>query len=119
MVVGRGVATGGDDLGGDGGGRFGISAVAAHAPADVVDDDARAPLGEQECIGTADASSRAGDDRDAPLEAELAQAATVASKPRSRAKVPPTMAARSSPGRSPSCRSISSWLPRNVPSACG
>ncbi len=119
MVVGDGLATGGDDLGGDGGGRFGVSAVAAHGPAEVVDDDASTPLGEQQRIGAADAASRAGDDGDAPLEAELAQAATEASKPRSRARVPPTMAARSSAGRPPSCFAISSRLPRNVPSACG
>ena len=42
-----------------------------------------------------------------------------ASKPRSPPSVPPTSAARSSAGRSPSCVAISSRLPRNVPSACG
>ncbi len=119
MVVGHGLAASADDLGGGRGSRLGISAVATHGPAEVVDDDSGTPLGEQQRIGAADAASRAGDDRDASLEAELAQAATEASKPRSRASVPPTMAARSSAGRSPSCFAISSLLPRNVPSACG
>jgi hypothetical protein len=32
------------------------------------DDDARAPLGQQERMSSADAASRARDDRDAPLE---------------------------------------------------
>ena len=44
---------------------------------------------------------------------------TGASNPRSPPSVPPTIAARSSAGRSPSCFASSSRLPRNVPSACG
>ena len=40
-----------------------------HGPAEVVDDDAGAPAGQQERVGATDAASRAGDDRDASLEA--------------------------------------------------
>ena len=59
----------GDDLGRDGGRRLGVGADAFHRAAEVVDDDAGAPLGEQERMGPADAASRARDDRDPPLEA--------------------------------------------------
>ena len=48
-----------------------------------------------------------------------AQAGTGAPNPRRPPKVPPTRAARSWAGRSPSCVAISCRLPRNVPSACG
>ena len=48
-----------------------------------------------------------------------AQAATVDGRPSTEARVPPTMAAFSSSGTPANSRSISSWLPRNVPSACG
>ena len=54
---------------GDGRRRAGVGAVALHRAAEVVDHDARAPLGEQPRVGPADPASRAGDDRDAPLEA--------------------------------------------------
>ena len=46
-AVGDGRAAGGDDLGGDGGGRPGVRALALHRAAEVVDDDARAPVGQQ------------------------------------------------------------------------
>ena len=46
-------------------------ADAVHRAAEVVDDDARAPVGEQQRVGPADAAPRAGDDRDAPVEAVL------------------------------------------------
>ena len=77
--VGDGGTARGDDLAGDGRGRFGVCSDAVHRPAEVVDDDPGAPFGEQQRIGAADAAPRAGDDRDAPLETELAQAATEAS----------------------------------------
>ncbi len=70
-AVGDRDAAGGDDLGGDGGRRFGVRADALHRAAEVVDDDAGAPVGEQERMGPADPASRARDDRDAPLEAVL------------------------------------------------
>ncbi len=50
---------------------LGVGSDARHRAAEVVDDDARAPLGEQECMGPADTASRTRDDRDAPLEAVL------------------------------------------------
>ncbi len=50
---------------------FGVGADALHRAAEVVDDDAGASVGEQACVRPADAASRAGDDRDAPLEAVL------------------------------------------------
>ncbi len=92
---------------------------AVHRAAEVVDHDVGPPLGEQARVREADAAPRTSDDGDASVEVELAQAATEAPNPRSPPKVPPTMAARSSEGRSPSCVAISSRLPRNVPSACG
>ena len=66
--------------------RLGVGALALHRAAEVVDDDARAARREQARVGAADAAPRAGDDRDAPVEAVLAQtvlvqAATGASKP--------------------------------------
>ncbi len=68
-VVGDRNSARGDDLGRDGRRRFGVRAIARHRAAEVVDDDARAPVGEQECIASADPTSRTRDDRDAPLEA--------------------------------------------------
>ncbi len=117
--VGEGNPARGHDLGGHAGGRPGVRSGAVHRPAEVVDDDASPPLRQQQRIGAADATAGAGDDGSAPFEAELAQAATEVSNPSSRPKVPPTSAARSSVGRSPSSCAISSRLPRNVPSACG
>ena len=76
LRVGDRDAAGGDDLGGDGRRRFGVGADALHRAAEVVDDDAGAPLGEQERMGSADAASRARDDRDAPLEAVLVSPVT-------------------------------------------
>ena len=118
--VGDRSSAGSDDLSGDAGSRFGIRANALRRPAQVVDDDARAPLGEEQGMGSADAAPRSRDDSDAPVEVKLGQAAaTLASNPSSRASVPPRMAARSSAGTSANSLAISSWLPRNVPSACG
>ncbi len=101
------------------GGRLGVGADALHRATEVVDHDAGAAVGEQLGVGAADAASGAGDDRDAPVEAVLPQAVTGASSPRIPPRVPPTRAARSSSGRSPSCLASSSLLPRKVPSACG
>jgi hypothetical protein len=70
-AVGDGRTAGGDDLGGDGGRRSDVLTDAAHRAAEVVDHDARAPVGEQQRMGAADAAPRAGDDRDAPVEAVL------------------------------------------------
>ena len=65
------VAAGGDDLGDDRGGGSGVGAVAVHRAAEVVDDDAGAPLGEQARVGPAEAAPGAGDDRDPSVEAVL------------------------------------------------
>ena len=73
LRVGDRGAAGVDDLGGDGGRRPGVGALAPHRAAEVVDDDARAPRREQPRVGAPDAPPRAGDDRDAPVEAVLAQ----------------------------------------------
>ena len=54
---------------------------AVHRSAEVVDDDAGAPLGEQARVGQADAAPRPGDDGDASVEVELAQAGTGAFDP--------------------------------------
>ena len=75
--VGDRDAARGDDLGRDGRRRSGVRADALHRAAEVVDDDPRAPLGEQERVGPADPASRARDDRDAPFEAERAHASTL------------------------------------------
>ena len=47
-----------------------VGAVAADRAAEVVDDDARAALGEQQRVGPADAASGAGDDGDPSVEAD-------------------------------------------------
>ena len=117
--VGDGRPAGGDDLRGHGRRRPRVRADTVHRAAEVVHDDARAPLGQQAGIGPTDAPAGAGDDGDAPVEAELAQAVTGAANPSNRASVPPTRASRSSGGRSPRSRAISSRLPRKVPSAWG
>ena len=70
-VVGDRDSAGGDDLGGDGGRGFGVRSHSLHRATEIVDDDPRAPGGEQACIGSPDSASRAGDDGDAPLEAVL------------------------------------------------
>ena len=117
--VGDGPAAGGDDLGDDRVRRRGVGALAPDRAAEVVDHDRRAALGQQVRVGAADAAPGAGDDGDAPVEAELAQAGTGASKPRRSPRVPPTMALRSSSGTPAISVVSSSWLPRNVPSAWG
>jgi hypothetical protein len=65
-----------NDLGGHGGRRLGIRAETFYRSAEVVHDNPRAPFGEQQRIGAPDAASSASDDRGAPFEAELIQAAT-------------------------------------------
>ena len=62
----------GDDLGRDHGRGLGVGADALHRAAEVVDDDAGAPLGEQVGMGAADPAAGARDDRDPSLEAVLA-----------------------------------------------
>ncbi len=119
--VGHGGPAGGDDLVDGLGGRPGVRARAAGRGAEVVDDDAGAALGQQACVGPADAAPGAGDDGDPPVEAVLAQRTqtpTGASPSRS-PSVPPTMALRSSSGTPAISDPSSSWLPRNVPSAWG
>ena len=71
VVVGKRDAGGGGDLGGDGRRRFGVHSLTLHRAAEIVHDDIRPPVGEQECMGSADAASRAGDDRHPPPEAVL------------------------------------------------
>ena len=117
--VGDRSSAGSDDLSGDAGSRSGIRPLPFYRAAEVVDDDTRSALAEQQRIGAADPASRPGDDSDAPVEVKLGQAATLVSNPSSRASVPPTMAARSSAGTPTNSFSSSSRLPRNVPSACG
>jgi hypothetical protein len=56
-----------------------VGADALHGAAQVVDRHVGAALGQEERVGAPDAAPRARDDRDAPLEAVLAQAATWAS----------------------------------------
>ena len=121
LVSATAVAAGGDDLGGDGGRRRPASApVAVHRAAEVVDDDAGAPRGEQARVGAADAAPRAGDDRDAPVEAVLAQAAHRGLEAQQVAqRAADHGALRSSSGTPANCWPSSSRLPRKVPSACG
>jgi hypothetical protein len=98
----------------------GVATGSVHRAAEVVDDDIGSSFREQDRVRAANAAPRAGDDRDASVEAVLVQAVTATgSKPSNRPSVPPSMAARSSAGTPANCRSISSRLPRNVPSAWG
>jgi hypothetical protein len=106
------------DRGRDVRGYAGVGARTVDRAAQIVDDDGRASLREQFRVRAADTASGAGDDRDAPVEAIVAQTGTF-SRPSSPASVPPSIAARSSPGMPANWRAMSSLLPRNVPSACG
>ena len=63
-----------DDLGGHGRRGAGIRAVALHRSTEVVDDDTRAACREQTRVRATDPAPRAGDDRDASVEADLAHA---------------------------------------------
>ena len=69
--VGDGRSASGDDLGSGAGRWFGVRSNALDRATQVVDDDAGAPVGEQECMGATDAASRARDHRDAALESVL------------------------------------------------
>ena len=94
---------------------------------DVVDDD-RAPRERPAAARSRRApmpTAGAGDDRRPvrrkPVHAVWRQFRPKRpwSRPRRSASVPPTIALRSSSGTPTNSWSISSWLPRNVPSACG
>src|SRR5207248_9979806 len=115
VAVGERRPSGRTDLVDDGRRRSGVLADSLDRTAEVVDDDPRTPLGEQERIGTTDATSRARDDCDASVEAVTQAAATGASKPRRSPSVPPSMAARSPSGTPTKSDSISFWLARKVP----
>ena len=117
--VGHGRATAGDDGRNDLVGRVRVAAGSFDGAAQVVDHHAGAALGQQQGVGPPDASPRTGDDGDAPVETELAQAATGALYPSSPPRVPPSMASRSSAGTPTNSSSMICRLPRNVPSACG
>ncbi len=118
-VVGDRLATGGDDLTGHRVGDSGVRALPVHRTAEVVDHHAGASRREKERIGTAEPATRSGDDGDPPLEPQGVQAATGASNPSSRAKVPPRIGSRSAAGTSANRLAINALLPRNVPSAWG
>ena len=66
--VGDRRATGGDDLVDDLLGGPGIGARSVGGAAEIVDDDGGALTGEQQRLGAADASTRARDDGDLPVE---------------------------------------------------
>jgi hypothetical protein len=67
--VAHGGAAGGHDLGGHGGRRPGVLPDAVHRAAQVVHDDARAPLGEEQRVSPADAAPGARHHGDPPVEA--------------------------------------------------
>ena len=92
-----------------------MGVVDARKVVDVIDDDLRAARLQQLCVRLPDAATGAGDDGDATVEPEIAQAANPSKLP----SVPPRMAARSSSGTPSNNFGISSRLPRNVPSAWG
>src|SRR4051794_11238056 len=75
-----------------------VGADTVRRPAEVIDDDVGTASSQQQRICPADAPTGAGDDGNAVVEAQRAQAGTGVLTPRSLPSVPPRMAARSSSG---------------------
>ena len=86
LAVGGRLAARGLDLGHDLLGRREVGALAREAGAEVVDDDLRAALGEQERVAAPDTASRASDDRDPAAEVVLAHPKRPSAKRRASVK---------------------------------
>ena len=108
VVVGHGLAAGRLDLVDDLSARpRRRTAGAVDRAAEVVDDDQRAALGEQERVGAAEAAAGAGDDRDLAVEPEISHACSWCGR------------SRGAPGRGPGKLAAAPVDPRTRPSGFG